>query len=543
MLTDPPGIGPRVRPRGDGGIGGADDPRSAASGVIAGLDRLAAQRGWRAAALAALAGGALTLAQPPFSIWPLLFAGWPVLCALTLGAPSPRRAAWLGWCAGAAFFLTGLSWIGEAFLVEADKIWWYRPLMPLAIGALAAFLGVFWAAAFWLARRLAPQGWRGVLVFAGALLAVEAARGAVLTGFPWALQAYALVETPLMQLAALIGAPALSGLTVATAAALALRDRRAWALALGAVAAGWGWGAWRLSSAALDLGGPVIRIVQPNVPQGEKWNPENTRAIFDDLLALTARPVTGPSPALVLWPEVAVTFQFDRSPEAIAQARAATPPGALLGVGAVRSEGDGRARRFYNSLLFYGPEGAPLGTYDKRRLAPFGEYVPYAWILERLGIGTLGVGLSGFTPGAGAAPLTLPGLAPVAPLICYEIIFPATVAEAVAGAGWMVQVTNDAWFGDSSGPYQHLAQTRVRAIEQGMAVARAANTGVSAMIDPYGRIRASRALGERGVLDSPLPAALRPPVYARIGDAGVFVLLVCAALAALRRRVNTNKNK
>jgi apolipoprotein N-acyltransferase len=504
------------------------------------LDRLGRQRGWRTPLAAALAGVALTLAQPPFSLWPLLFGAWPALLALGLGATSPRGAAWVGWWAGAAFFLSGLSWIGEAFLVEAGKVWWYLPVMPVAIGALAAFLGLFWAAAFWLARRFARPGWRGAAVFAGAILAVETARGAVLTGFPWALQAYALVETPLIQAAALIGAPALSGLTVAIAASVGLRDRRAWALAAAAVALGWGWGAWRLAGDSAPADGPVIRIVQPDVAQADKWAPENARAIFDNLLELSASPVAGPSPALVVWPEVAVTFLFDSSAEAIAQAVAALPPGAYLAAGAVRAKGDGLARRYYNSLLFYGPDGARLAAYDKRRLAPFGEYVPYAWVLGRLGIGTLGEGLSGFTPGERAEPVNLPGLAPVAPLICYEIIFPRTVAEATQGAGWMLQVTNDAWFGESSGPYQHFAQTRVRAIEQGMSVARAANTGISAMIDPYGRVRQSLGLNVRGVLDSPLPAAIARTPYARTGDAPVFLLLVCAAIIALRQRVKFN---
>ena len=493
---------------------------------------VAALRGWRRAGVAALAGAILTLAQPPLGLWPALFVGWPLLLWLIDGAETPRRAALVGWLAGLGFFVTGLYWIGAAFLVEASKVWWYAPVMPLAVFALCALLAAFWAGAFWAARRVWPQGWRRAVVLALAMTAAEVARGSVLTGFPWAAQAHAWVETPVMQLAALTGACALSGLTVLAAALAGAGGWRAPLAATLAVALGWGWGAARLASAPADADGPLIRLVQPNVGQRDKWADDNARPIFEGLLALSAAPGTASGqapPALVVWPEVAVTFLFDESAQAQAMAAAALPPGAALAVGAVRRSGG----RLHNSLLFYGADGAPLGAYDKRHLAPFGEYVPYVWLLGALGIGTLGDGLSGFAPGETAGPFALPGLPPLAPLICYEIVFPGEVAAAARGADWMLQVTNDAWFGDSGGPRQHLAQARVRAIEQGLPVARAANTGVSAMIDAYGRIRASLALGARGALDSPLPAPAPRTPFARIGDAGALALLASLALMVL----------
>lgn len=492
-------------------------------------DPVAALRGWRRAGVALLAGAALTLAQPPFSLWPALIVGWPLLLWLIDGAETPRRAALVGWLAGLGFFLTGLYWIGEAFLVEASKVWWYAPVMPFAVFALSALLAAFWAGAFWAARRLRAQGWRRAVALALAITVAEVARGSVLTGFPWAAQAHAWVETPVMQVAALVGAYALSALTVLAAALAGAGGWRAPLAAALGLALGWGWGAARLAQAPLDADGPVIRLVQPNVGQRDKWADENARPIFEGLLALTAAPAAAP-PALVVWPEVAVTFLFDESPQAQAMAAAALPPGAALAVGAVRRADNGR---LHNSLLFQGPGAAPLGAYDKRHLAPFGEYVPYASILGALGVGTLGDGLSGFAPGETSGPFALPGLPPVAPLICYEIVFPGEVAAAARGADWMLQVTNDAWFGDSGGPRQHLAQARVRAIEQGLPVARAANTGVSAMIDPYGRIRASLALGGRGALDSPLPAPAPRTAFSRIGDAGALALLASAALIVL----------
>ncbi len=507
-----------------------------------GARRIASPEGFRTrAALAALAGCALTLAQPPISFWPALFFAWPALLALAKTAPDPRRAAWTGWIAGAGYFATSLYWIGEAFLVEAGKVWWYAPVMPLAIAALTCVLALFWAAAFWTARRIGRGGWRGALVLAGAIGAAELARGVVLTGFPWGLQSYAWIETPVFQVASLIGAQGLSVVTIAAAALPAASRLRAPWPALAAVAlvtAGWLWGAGRLEAGpepAPDA--PVLRLVQPDVAQRDKWAPENRLPIFERLLSLSAVPPAEGSlrPVLVVWPEVAVTFLFDQSAEAVAQAAQAAQ-GATLALGAVRAAPDGGLR---NSLLVYDAAGGPVWVYDKRRLAPFGEYVPYAWVLARLGIGTLGDGLSGFAPGAATGPFALPNLPPVTPLICYEAIFPADTRRAAQGAGWMLQITNDSWFGESAGPWQHLAQARARAVELGLPLARAANTGISAMIDARGRVLDALPLGARGVLDSPLPPAeARPTLYARIGDAPVFAFLaiVVATAAAVREK-------
>ncbi|MGF1659760.1 MAG: apolipoprotein N-acyltransferase [Rubrimonas sp.] len=492
------------------------------------------------AALAAASGLALTLAQPPYGIWPALFLAWPALLGLVASSPSPRRAALIGWVAGFAQFLSGLHWIGAAFLVEAGKVWWYGPVMPVAIAALAAVLGAFWAAAFWLARRLGAQAdWRGAMALAGAVMLAETARGIVLTGFPWGLQSYAWIETPAMQAAALIGAQALAAATVAAAALAGTARLRAPGPALGTLAlvgGAWVWGAQRLADApAPAADAPVIRLAQPNVGQRDKWAPENRLPIFERLLLLTEAPHDGARPALVIWPEVAVTFLFDESPDAVARSVEAAG-GAALAVGSVRREGG----RLYNSLLAYDAAGAPLWTYDKRHLAPFGEYVPYAWVLGALGIGTLGDGLSGFAPGEADGPFAVPGLPPVAPLICYEAIFPFHVRQAARGAGWMLQITNDSWFGDSAGPWQHLAQARARAIELGLPVARAANTGVSAMIDARGRVLTSLDLDRRGALDSPLPPPeARPTLYARTGDALWLALfgIVCAGVLVRRASV------
>jgi apolipoprotein N-acyltransferase len=488
--------------------------------------------GWRRVATAFAAGAALTLSQPPLPLWPVLFAAWPVLFWQARGVSAPRGAAVIGWWAGLGFFLSGLYWIGSAFLVEATKVWWYLPLMPLAIGALAAFLALFWAAAFAAAVRIGLSGWRGPLALAVTLSVAEALRGSVLTGFPWALQAYAWVDTPVIQGTALIGSYALSGLTMLAALTLGLWHWRAAALTAGALALAWVWGAHRIPETPQPAG-PVIRLVQPAIDQRDKWRPENTAPIFRQLLDLTARPAAV-QPSLVVWPEVAVTFLFDTSPDAIKAATDAIPGGAVLAVGSVRAEPGTPRRRLFNSLLFYDSDGNRIGSYDKRKLAPFGEYVPYASVLGWLGLGTLGDGLSGFSPGIETGPFILPGLPPAVALICYEIIFPGLTRETAATGDWILQVTNDAWFGKSAGPYQHLAQARVRAIETGLPVARAANTGISAIIDPYGRLTATLPLGRSGVLDAALPHRIGAPLHALWGNApGIAALSVAIALLVL----------
>lgn len=486
-----------------------------------------ALRGKAQMAAAAAAGGCLTLAQPPLSFWPILFAAWPSVFWLLRGT-STRRAALVGWCAGFGFFLTGLYWIGEAFLVEAAKVWWYLPLMPLAIGLLAAFLALFWALAFSAAAYVGGTEWHQALALIVMLSIAEALRGTVLTGFPWALQAYAWVETPIIQNVAVIGAYGLTGATLLATLLPGLLRPGPVLLASGLVATGWVWGAYRVPDLAQPTG-HVIRLVQPAIDQRDKWRPENTGPIFRQLVELSQRPAAV-APALIIWPEVAVTFLFENSAEAITTATNALPHGATLAVGSVRAEAAQHERRLYNSLLFYDDHGTPLGVYDKRKLTPFGEYVPYKSVLGLLGLGTLGDGLSGFAAGDATGPFALPGLPPAVALICYEIIFPGLTRDTALRGEWIIQVTNDAWFGRSAGPYQHLAQARVRAIETGLPVARAANTGVSAMIDSYGRMTASLSLGQSGVVDAALPERVESPPFARWGHSIALAILATALL-------------
>lgn len=499
---------------------------------------IAAQGPWGRLVLALLAGAAMTLGQPPLSQPWALFLALPVLVWLVDAAPGLRAAAVIGWAAAFGYFVTGLYWIGHAFLVDAARFAW---MMPFAVALLPAFLGLFWAAAFALARRLWPAGaWWRVLPLAAALMLAEYARGHVLTGFPWALPGYAWVETPLMQAAAWVGPYGISFLTLLLLplVPLGLLERRrvvAWG-ALGVLAALWLGGVWRLETAPSEGGGPVLRVVQPNAEQRLKWRADHAQLFYDRLLSETAAPpdpALGP-PAAVIWPETAVPFLPAYQPERRAEiARAAGGVPVILGaLHGVRGEG---RDRFMNAVMVIRPDGSLGERYDKHHLVPFGEYLPYPSILGPLGFEKL-VPQAGFTPGPGPQVMQVAGLPAFSPLVCYEMIFPGEVVPAGQRPAFLLQVTNDAWFGAWGGPQQHLAQARIRAIEQGLPVVRAANTGISAVIDAQGRTIASLPMGAHGHIDAALPVALRPTLYARAGDLPAMVLVLLGLFLAARAR-------
>lgn len=511
----------------------------------------AAESGRGRLALAALAGAALTAAQPPVFAWPLIFLAVPGLAWLLSRAPSGRAAFAVGWAAGGAYFLTGLYWVVEAFLVDIARHGW---MAPFAVSGLAAGLGLFWAVAFRLAWGLAPRGWPLALALAAAWTLADYARAYVLTGFPWALTAYAWADTPVSQAAALFGPHVLGLLTLALAALPAapwLGEARpprpralslaALALAAAAVFAAWDRGAARLAQPAPPEG-PVIRLVQPNAGQREKWRPEMIPVFFERLRDLSAPGPGEAAPALVIWPETAIPWLLEREPE-VRRLIAESAGGASVLLGArrlVRDETPGRPWR--NAMTVLGPDGEILGSYDKRHLVPFGEYVPLHGAARALGLGPMVGESGGFGRGTGPARLSVPGLPDLVPRICYETIFPHAMPEAAPDRPrWIAQVTNDAWFGATAGPWQHFHQARMRAIEQGLPVARAANTGISAIIDARGRVVASLGLLEAGAVQAPLPGALPPTPYARLGDlpgmvAAALLLLVCAVPGFLTRR-------
>ena len=482
--------------------------------------RVAGTSGLARLGLAALAGAAMALAQPPVS-WPVvLFAALPVLLWLLDGTGGPRAAFGLGWAAGAGHFAAALFWIVDPFLVEPEVFGW---MAPFALAGMAGGLALFWAVPFALARVWWRPGPARVLLLAALWSLAEYARGHVLTGFPWGLTAYAWVETPVIQTVALFGPYGLGLLTLTAGLLPGLGSWRAVAVAAALVAAGWGAGAWRLAQPVPERAEPlVVRLVQPNARQELKWQDGMEQAFYDRHIAMTRAPAD-PRPDVTIWSETAVPFVLGERPDLQAEAAAAAGPGRLI-LGIRRAEEESGAQRWYNSLAALNPDGTVAAVYDKHQLVPFGEYIPWARHVARLGLpGMETLTGGGFSAGNGPHLIEVPGVPAFLPLICYEAIFPGGLRAPEGRGEWLVQVTNDAWFGEASGPYQHFAQARVRAIEQGLPLARAANTGISAMIDPHGRVVASMGLGEAGFVDVVLPGVLPATLYARYGDVPALI--------------------
>lgn len=512
--------------------------------------------GWRRAAIAFGAGAVSVLALPPFELWPILFLTFPLVVWLIDGSAAGRldgvpAAAIAGWFFGFGYFLAGLYWVGHAFLVDAKTFGW---LLPFAVTALPAGLAVFTAAGFALARLIWPRGAMRVLALAVALTIAEWLRGHILSGFPWNSYGYALTgPLTLAQSASVFGLWGLTFLAVAIfASPAALADeqasmrRRAAPMIVGVLllAAMAGFGAWRLAQNPTRLADTVrLRIMQPNLPQDEKFNYAARHKIMSHYLRLSDR-ATGPQNAglrdvtHLIWPESAFPFFLTREGDAMAQIAELLPPGTVLITGAGRAADPSPDKRVraYNSVYIIDHDGSVLSVYDKVHLVPFGEYLPFQSTLEKLGLMQLTKLPGGFLSGDRHRSYQLPGAPRVLPLICYEIVFPGAAVPSGQRPGWLLNVTNDAWFGISSGPYQHFQQARIRAIEEGLPLVRAANNGISAVVDPLGRIVGELPLGTEGVLDSRLPHAAAPTIYARFGDSISGLMVAMFLLIVLRYR-------
>ncbi len=519
--------------------------------------------GWRRLALAILAGAASALALAPFDLWPICFVTIPVFVWLLDGAaPRPgagifRRllpAALVGWGFGFGFFLAGLWWIGTALLVDAATFGW---LLPVAVVGFPAALALFWAFGAAAARLFWSDAWDRVLVFAVAMTAAEWLRGHLFTGFPWNAFGYTLLPGPLlMQSAALVG---LWGITLAAflifaAPVLAAGAGRGRGVALATIllllAADATFGLIRLAGAEpVAVEGVRIRIVQPAIDQSRKWDPAAADAIFRGYLRLSDSRASPEREGVadvthLIWPESALPFLLTEEPGALTAIADLLPPGATLITGAARAEpllpGE-TARRVFNSIYVVDDEGGIAAAYDKVHLVPFGEYLPLKKILEALGINALVQTPGGFSPGPRRATIAVDGTPAFGPLICYEIIFPGEVLAEGARPGWLLNVTNDGWYGDTPGPHQHLRQAVVRAVEEGLPLVRAANTGVSAIVDAYGRLQTSLGVGPAGVIDGTLPVGLAGTPYGRFGDRIPAALMIFLGAIVVIRRFTLTK--
>ena len=512
--------------------------------------------GWRRAIIAFVAGAASALAMAPINAWPVLFVTFPVLIWLIDGAAGGRHsgpvtAALTGWCFGFGYFLAGLYWIGYAFLVDVKTFGW---LLPVAVAGLPAYLALYTALGLAAARLIWVRGPERVLAFAATMTAAEWLRGHLLSGFPWNTFGYAFAEPlALAQSVSLVGIWTLTFFCLAICATPSvLADDKAdtWhpyrPLVLGIVvlAALIGYGSIRLWAHPTGyVSGVKLRIMQPNLPQDDKFNYSAKAQVMDRYLRLSDR-ATGPQSSglrdvtHLIWPEAAFPFFLSREPDALAQITTLLKPSTVLITGAVRPASNASTTDFraYNSVYVIDPDGSIRGVYDKVHLVPFGEYLPFQRLLERIGLMQLTKVIGGFLSGDRRRAMDVGRAPKMLPLICYEAIFPGAAVPGGERPGWLVNVTNDGWFGISSGPYQHFQQARLLAIAEGLPLIRAANTGISAVIDPVGRIVNVLPLGFEGVLDARLPAAIEPTINVSYGNYFLVLALCLGLLIAGRRR-------
>ncbi len=516
------------------------------------INQLRGLTGWRRVALALAAGVLGALALPPFDLWPLLFIAVPVVLLLLEGIEPGqwRRAFMLGWAFGFGYFLFAFHWIGFAFLVNAHDYLW---MMPFAVGGLAAAMAVYWGLAF---VCLNLSGFRRLplaVVFAVALGVAEFLRGILFTGFPWA--APGLAGDGMGAVAQTASLWGMSGLTLLimlwSGVWPRMFDQRSpWPHRLIAIfiiatlPLCWAWGSFRLQDAHVaTVEGVNIRLVQPDISQDDKWRGDNARGIFDQLLEMSSRDSQDGRPVThIIWPESAVPFLIDESDGAKLELAQLLGGEKTLITGALRRDKSHTATfdddKVYNSILAFDGVGNVVAQYDKWRLVPGGEFLPFEWLLKPLGFRKVVKVPGSFEAGTGPVTFAIPNAPPAGFSICYEIIFPDHLVDAQKRPGWLVNVTNDGWFGNSTGPYQHLAQARFRAIEQGLPILRAANTGISAVIDPYGRYVATLSIGHEGVIDAALPQSLEPPLFARYGPLIGLLMLVFPGIFGIAIRCN-----
>ena len=502
---------------------------------------------WPPRLLAAAAGVTAAFAQPPWAFVAGLL-GYGLMFVLADRARTRREAFVRNWQVGVAYFIVSLWWLAEPFQVDAKNQGW---MAPFAVVFTAMFMALFWGAAGAAFRALKGGSPLRVLLFASALSGFEWLRGHILTGFPWDLPGASWRAGGAMsQIASVVGIYGLTWLTIAAAAALFVaRERRfGLATAAGAVLIATGlfvFGAERLARPLPPAGGPLIRVVQPYVPQESKYDQSAFAGIVGRYIRLTKQ-VAAHRPNIVIWPEGAIPAAFDDylapstwTREAIT---GALSPGQTLILGGYRyGQGARDTASLYNTqaVLLRTANGLKLeALYDKYRLVPFGEFMPLDGVASRLGIKALVHVGDGFAAGARPAPLAVPGLPVMQPLICYEALYSGfTRAGALRSgkrAAWIVNISNDAWFGTGLGPRQHLNLASYRAIEEGLPMVRATPTGISGVIDARGRLIPHEFLGEgaMGVIDARLPPALKPTLFDLWGDGAFFAMLAVSLVGA-----------
>ncbi len=512
--------------------------------------------GVRRAGLAILAGAVGALALPPFGFFAAMFLSFTLLVWLLDGATgNPERghstglrtSFATGWLFGFGYFVAGLWWLGNALMLEADEFAW---ALPLAVLGLPAVLALFYGLATMIARLLWSDGFGRIAALSLGFGLAEWLRGFVATGFPWNAIGYAAMPMPLMmQSAHLVSVAGVTTLAVFVFSAPALLGTRkgmvpGLAIAGALFSAHLGYGAYRLNIPDADSPADrtlAVRLVQPMVDQSVKLENGDREEIFAEHLRLSALPSQEgePRPEIIVWPETSLPFILTENPDALTRIGDMLGEGQVLITGAVRSEdqGAGQPVRYYNSVYLIGDQGQILAASDKVHLTPFGEYVPFEDVLRQFGIDNLVSLPGGFSAARMREALPLPSGVKLYPLICYEIVFPDEIPDDLAGLDAILNITNDAWFGRSPGPYQHFLQARLRAVETGLPLIRAANNGISAVVDTRGRIISGLRFDTRATANTTLEIKNASKRNSSRQRNNFWLIIVAVAVAALISRM------
>ncbi len=481
--------------------------------------RLRNARGWRRNLAAYLCGATATLTLSPFFAFPLIIPAFAGLYILLENAPTKRRMFWDGWFWGWGYYMCGLYWFCIALLTDAEAFAWLIPFALFGLtGVIAMYSGLACLIFHHAQKRLSGQG--ALFAFALIWTLVELARGHLFTGFPWNLPGYSFgFSEPSLQLASVFGPYGLTFCVVLLGispcfARFGKSGKTTTAGIWLLFAAGLAWGSLRIPATAQPtFPGISLRLIQANISQPHKWDPQlQLQGMREHIRLMQQEGIE--KITHIIWPETAVPYVLQENSELARALGNALPPGKILLTGSLRSDGtDFKTMNLWNSLMAIDHEGKLIGSYDKAHLVPFGEFQPFRPYLPKEWMTP--VGEKDFAWGTASQVLNWAGLPPMLPLICYEAIFPemaqGQINEKGARPAWLLNVTNDAWFGLSTGPHQHFEMSRMRAVEQGVALVRVANTGISAVVDPYGRITATLPLGSQGILDAPLPTPLDTP--------------------------------